>query len=100
MIAMGFTQGLACPCIFHHSERELYSTIHGDDFTTTSSKVNLDWFEAALAEYYELTKGGRLGPGSGDSKVGVILNRIIRWTEAGVEYEADPRQVERLLEET
>ena len=60
----------------------------------------LDWFESALSEYYELTKGGRLGPGAEDAKQGVILNRIIRWTPEGVEYEADPRQVERLLEET
>ena len=30
---------------------------------------------------------------------GRLLNRVIRWTETGIEYEADPRQVERLLEE-
>ena len=27
-----------------------------------------------------------------------VLNRLIRWTDNGVEYEADPRQCERLLE--
>ena len=27
-----------------------------------------------------------------------MLNRAIRWTETGLEYEADPRQAERLLE--
>ena len=26
-----------------------------------------------------------------------ILNRVIRWTDAGLEYEADPRQLEKLL---
>ena len=35
LLLMGFTQGLACPCIFCHKERQLYSTIHGDDFTTS-----------------------------------------------------------------
>ena len=28
-----------------------------------------------------------------------MLNRVLRWTEQSAEYEADPRQVERLLEE-
>ena len=28
-----------------------------------------------------------------------MLNRVVRWTPAGLEYEAEPRQVERLLEE-
>ena len=60
----------------------------------------MDWFEATLETYYELTKGGRLGPGKDDCKRGFILNRAIRWTEEGLEYEADPRQAERLLEET
>ena len=27
-----------------------------------------------------------------------MLNRVVRWTEEGLEYEADPRQIERLLE--
>ena len=28
-----------------------------------------------------------------------MLNRIVRWTPQGIEYEADPRQVEKLLRE-
>ena len=48
---------------------------------------------------YELTVGGRLGPGPNDAKEVSVLNRIIRWTARGIEYEADPRQVEKLLVE-
>ena len=48
---------------------------------------------------YELTVGGRLGPGHGDDKEATVLNRVIRWTPQGLEYEADPRQVEKLLQE-
>ena len=47
---------------------------------------------------YELRKGPRLGPGNDDAKEITVLNRVIRWTETGLEYEADPRQAERLLE--
>ena len=28
-----------------------------------------------------------------------MLNRIVRWTSQGIEFEADPRQVEKLLRE-
>ena len=52
-----------------------------------------------LRSHYELTVGGRLGPSKADDKEATVLNRIIRWTEEGLEYEADPRQIERLLEE-
>ena len=27
------------------------------------------------------------------------MNRIVRWTDAGIEYEADPRQAEKLIQE-
>ena len=52
-----------------------------------------------MREQYELTTQPRLGPGDADAKEGVILNRIIRWTEQGLEYEADPRQAEKLIAE-
>ena len=52
-----------------------------------------------MQEHYELTIQPRLGPGPDDAKEAVILNRIIRWTESGIEYEADPRQAEKLVAE-
>ena len=41
----------------------------------------------------------RLGPSPADAKEGRVLNRIIRWCDDSIEYEADPRQVERLVSE-
>ena len=99
LVAIGFVQGLASPCMFHHPERGLVTSVHGDDFTTVGPKMHLDWFETALEAAYELRKGGRLGPGEKDEKEGLILNRVVRWTNEGLEYEADPRQVEKLLKE-
>ena len=52
-----------------------------------------------MREHYELTSQPRLGPGANDAKEGIILNRVIRWTEQGLEYEADPRQAEKLITE-
>ena len=96
--SIGFEQGEASPCVFVHKLKNLATSVHGDDFTTVGPKVELDWLEAKLEAKYELRKGGRLGPGENDSKEFLVLNRAIRWTETGLEYEADPRQAERLLE--
>ena len=34
-----------------------------------------------------------------DHKEREIPNRTIRWTSVGIEYEADPRQIEKVVEE-
>ena len=96
--SIGFRQGEACPCLFFHERRGLACSVHGDDFTTAGPKCELDVFENQLEAKYELKKGGRLGPGPDDCKELTVLNRVIRWTSSGLEYEADPRQAEKLLE--
>ena len=98
MREIGFTQGAASPCVFTHIARNICTSVHGDDFTSVGAKRQLDWFEDALEARYELKRGGRLGPGSQDEKEITVLNRVLRWTAEGLEYEADPRQCERLLE--
>ena len=40
-----------------------------------------------------------MGPASEDDKEGRVLNRMVRWSENCLEYEGDPRQVERLVRE-
>ncbi len=99
MVSLGFAQGMSSSCVFFHKARGLRCTVHGDDFTTVGGKLSLDWLEAELQERCELTIGPRLGPGASDDKEATILNRVVRWTEDGLEYEADPRQAERLIHE-
>ncbi len=72
-------------------------SVHGDDLTTTGPKRSLDWFKSELEKRYELTEIARLGPGKEDAKEGRILNRVVHWTPHGIQYEADPRQGEKLL---
>ena len=91
MTELGFEQGVACPCVFWHKARSLVCSVHGDDFTTAGAKPDLDWFESELEAKYELRKGGRIGPGKSDDKEGRVFNRIVRWTDDGLEYEAGPR---------
>ncbi len=94
-----FEQGASSPCLFRHPSRQLVCSVHGDDFTTTGSKEDLDWFENVIQEHYECTIQPRLGPGAGDAKEGIVLNRVIRWGDEGIEYESDPRQTEKLVAE-
>ncbi len=96
---LGFVQGVSSPCVFKHPSKMLVVSVHGDDFTTAGACEDLDWFEGNLAEHYECTIQPRIGPGPKDGKEGIVLNRVIRWTSEGLEYEADPRQAEKLIAE-
>ncbi len=99
LVSLGFKQGDACPNVFRHAQRQIVMSVHGDDFTSCGPKPSLDWLEAAIQEHYELDVGPRLGPGPQDAKEGRVLNRVIRWGDRRLEYEADPRQIERLVAE-
>jgi len=48
---LGFTQGTASPCVFVNKERNITCAVHGDDFTSSGPKSELDWFDSALAEH-------------------------------------------------
>ena len=39
------------------------------------------------------------GEGTSEVQEGRVLNRVIRWTDEGMTYEADPRQHEKLISE-
>ena len=94
---LGFAAGDASACVFRHAARGLVLSVHGDDFTIAGPKRQIDWLKAQMESRYELKELARLGPGPNDDKEVKILNRIVRWTASGVEYEADPRQIERVV---
>ena len=75
---MGFAQGAASPCVFSHAVRGVIVSVHGDDFTAAGLKCELDWFEQQMRARYELTVGGRLGPGPEDDKEATVLKIIIK----------------------
>ena len=53
--------------------------------------------KASMEEQYEFTESARLGPASVDDKEIRVLNRVVRWTDEGIEYEADPRHAEQIV---
>ena len=54
----------------------------------------MDWFLKKIQVRFESKHRGRLGPNNEDQKEMRILNRIVTWTEEGIEYEGDQRHVE------
>ena len=52
--------------------------------------------EEGLEKCYEI-KTEILGPPDADKEQVTVLNRIISWTDTGIEYEAGPRHVELIL---
>ena len=90
---MGFRSGIASPCCFHHPTRGLHVVVHGDDFTCLGLDEDIDYYETQLAKRFELKIRGRLGIGCELTEI-KILNRVVRITSEGLEYEADPRHTE------
>eukprot|EP00973_Karenia_brevis_P067973 9456053-Karenia_brevis.AAC.1 len=51
-----------------------------------------------METWYEIKLRAVLGPESGDDKEVVMLGRLVRWTENGIEYQADRKQRKIVLE--
>ena len=84
---IGFKSGIVSSCMFYHEARDIRVVVHGDDFTILGSRKALDWYKAQIENKFEIKYKGRMGPGKDDIKSVRILNRIITWTDAGIEYE-------------
>ena len=70
LVGLGFKQGDASPNVFHHVEKGIVTSVHGDDFTSSGPSDALDWLEAGIAKNYEITISPRMGPGPDDAKEG------------------------------
>ena len=97
MEEIGFKRGTATPCAFYMAEKNLRLVLHGDDFTVLGLEADLDWFRRKISEKFEVKFRGRIGPGISDDKSIRILNRVVTWTDGGIEYEADQRHAEIIV---
>ena len=64
--------------------------VHGDDYVTVGSEENVRWLRDELEKVYEI-KTSMVGRRQGLKKEVRVLNRIVRWTEAGWERPMCPR---------
>ena len=96
LLDLGFVQGVSSPCCFSNESMGVHVVVHGDDFTALGTPSGLDMYEKGMAETFECKFKGRLGHGPEDLKEMRVLNRIVRVTDSGLRYEADPRHAEML----
>ena len=94
---IGFRIGRYNACTFWHSEKNLKTMVHGDDFTSSGREADLLWLKTELEKRFEL-KTQLLGHRQGLVNEGKILNRIVRATKDGWEYEADQRHGEYIIQ--
>ena len=87
------------PCMYYHPIREMRCLVHGDDFVCVGETEELRWLEEKLKERFEI-KSKMMGLRDGESREERILNRVIRVSENGWEYEADQRHADLIIRET
>jgi hypothetical protein len=97
MVAEGFTRGRGAPTVFYNKVTEVRVVVHGDDFTFSGTKAELDRMRRKMEEWYDIKDRGTMGSGKGEIKEVVILGRVVRWTEGGIEYEADAGHRAKLM---
>ena len=96
MLSLGFTQSKYSPSVYWHKSRGLKTLVHGDDFITSGTREQARWMREALERRFEI-KTKVVGMGPEEVQEERVLNRIIRVTRDGWEYEADQRHAELLI---
>ena len=100
MVQWGFVSSGYNPCMFMYADRSIVCLVHGDDLVSVGSRSDLQWMKERLAGRFEV-KTQMVGPRAdlGDVSEARILNRVIRVTPQGWEYEADQRHADLIIRE-
>lgn len=97
----GFEQGQGHPAVFVHRRNGLLTVVHGDDYVSSATGCELDWLEAELGKRYAIKTQRLRRPGTGEGDCEVKgLNRVVRCTSLGYDFEADPRHAELVVQQT
>ncbi len=90
LVERGFTRHLGAPSVFYNGERGLCTLVHGDDYVSVGERSGLQWLQQELEGCFEV-KTTVIGNQRGLQKELKVLNRVIRFIGAGIEYELDDR---------
>ena len=96
---IGFEQGVASTSVYYHPGMKISTLVHGDDYVSVGSEEAMQWLKEKLEDVYEI-KTAVIGRKKGLLKEARVLNRVVRWTSEGWEYEADQRHGEIIVRET
>ena len=97
MKSAGFEVGKYNVSTYYNAQRQLRTLVHGDDFVTVGNREDVKWFREKLDQRFQL-KTSVVGRGKGEVQETRILNRVLRTTEDGWEYEADQRHGELIIQ--
>ncbi len=61
--------------------------------------MELEFPKQAVSKKYPIKVRGIMGPGPEDSREATIFSRGVRWEGNEVSFEADPKHVEKMLED-
>ena len=95
--AEGFKRGTGAPTVFYNSKTAVKVVVHGNDFTFSGTKGELENVRGKMEEWYDIKNRGTMVSGAGEIKEVTILGRTVRWTEKGIEYEADGEHRRKLM---
>ena len=87
--------------MFQHESKQVRCLVHGDDFVCVGEPADLKWLRTKLGVRFKI-KSSMVGMNAQDGEIreARILNRIIRVTPQGWEYEADQRHADLIIQET
>ena len=95
---VGFCRGTGCGVVFYHQEKDLSLAVHGDDFTFCGMAGDLKWIKGEMEAWFDIKLRAILGGDPGDDKTVSILGRTVRWERWGIEYEADSRHRDMIIQ--
>ena len=85
--------------MYYHRARGIRTLVHGDDYASVGSVVSLRWLKARLEETFDMkTVIAGHSEATDIVREAKILNRVIRATSEGWEYECDQRHAEIMIE--
>ena len=99
LAAVGFKRSRAAPTTFYNPATKVILVVHGDDFTFSGTQVGLGKIRGLLKKWYDVKDRGIMESGTGDIKQVVILGRTLKFTDMGLEYTADGKHRDAILEE-
>ena len=94
--SLGFEKGQACGVAFYHPGRDIALAVHGDDCKFSALREDVKWISDPMKSWFEIKVRAILGGEEGDDKEVVLSGRRIRWTEGGLEWEADKKSRDKV----
>lgn len=86
--AEGCRKGNGAPTVVYNAKTEVRAVVHGDDFTFSKARHELDKMLVKMEKWYDIKNRCTMGSGEAEIKEVTNLERAVRWTEEGIEYEA------------